>query len=342
MRRRLNREEFLADLGVDLELQPAFLWPVFGRYELLDGQDNRRLLPDAPTDIQAAVRSAIEAAAGSSQDAKFPYFRAAEDNLIELYEPLSEVPHLFLEFSRAGERDDPEALRDWIAKRGLLGLHRIEPDKRPLSGIMDHGYSPAGGPGDALPSVQFQAWKASQALIAWEAVLSKDKEQLEEALFGRREKLRPLEESRQASRERFKSSARSSGTPYADALLNVAVLETAQIVQEAVEAFAYPSLELDFPRQPDAPYGPELLRRTWRPRNLLGAIYLQFYWLITSTGELSRCKQCNRLLLSGAPPISAAGKIRKPRKDKEFCDSRCRQNYHYHARLKPARQGKKP
>jgi len=63
-------------------------------------------------------------------------------------------------------------------------------------------------------------------------------------------------------------------------------------------------------------------------------MYLQFFWLITSSGYLSHCRHCGRII-SYAPPLSA-GKARKPHKDKEFCDSRCRQNYHYHNRIKPA------
>jgi hypothetical protein len=77
------------------------------------------------------------------------------------------------------------------------------------------------------------------------------------------------------------------------------------------------------------------LTSTWRVRNLLGAMYLQFYSLITSTGALSRCKYCNRII-SYAPPMPKSER-RKPRNDKAFCDSRCRQNYHYHNRIKPNR-----
>ena len=66
---------------------------------------------------------------------------------------------------------------------------------------------------------------------------------------------------------------------------------------------------------------------------------LQFYWLITSGGELDHCKYCGRVI-SNAPPVpgSRTVKERKPRSDKTFCNSRCRQNYHYHTRIKPARQ----
>jgi hypothetical protein len=70
------------------------------------------------------------------------------------------------------------------------------------------------------------------------------------------------------------------------------------------------------------------------PRNLLGAMYLQFYWLITS-GDVTRCKFCNGVI-SLAPP-TLGGKGRKVRADEQFCDSHCRQNHHYHTKVKPTR-----
>jgi hypothetical protein len=86
-------------------------------------------------------------------------------------------------------------------------------------------------------------------------------------------------------------------------------------------------------------FSPEGLAATWWPRNLLGAMYLQMYWLMTSSGHLTRCKYCGRIISYVLPvPVGEEHKIRKPRKDKEFCNSRCRQNYHHHNWIKPARQ----
>ena len=87
------------------------------------------------------------------------------------------------------------------------------------------------------------------------------------------------------------------------------------------------------------PLKPGMLKASWWPRNLLGVIYLQFYWLMTSAGELSRCKYCNRIIAYAQPgPDSGQRKLRK---DKEFCDSRCRQNYHYHNRIRPKRNAER-
>ncbi len=340
MRRRLNREDLLSGgLVFAPELQQPFSWPVFGRYELIKDQDgpdplSRGYLEDQLEDL---IESTLEEI-GASHDRKHLYFKVAEDHdSVKFYEPLTDVPHLFLEFARAGEKEDQEALSEWVAKYGLLGLHPRQPHAPRWPGGRDHEYDPAGGPGETLLRVQIEAWNARDALAFWEAALSRDKEQLEEAILGRPETLHLLEESRQVRKTDFESRAKSWGMSYADALLDLAVVGATTIVQDALKRFAYPSLEIDVLQQPlDARYGPEQLRRTWEPRNLLGAMYLQFYWLITSAGDLSRCKHCGRFL-SYAPPISGSGEGRKPRKDKKFCDKRCQQSYHYHNRIKPER-----
>ncbi len=66
------------------------------------------------------------------------------------------------------------------------------------------------------------------------------------------------------------------------------------------------------------------VRSTWRFKNLLGAAYLQMYWLMTSEGELKRCENCGRTV-SLARPYPRG---RKRRRDKRFCDDACRQAHH--------------
>jgi hypothetical protein len=112
-------------------------------------------------------------------------------------------------------------------------------------------------------------------------------------------------------------------------------------VQDALASLVRPSFGTVAPPTVGTPgrwWEPEMLTRSWVPVNLLGAMYLQFYWVMTSTGDLSRCKYCGQLI-SRAPSIADSGQTRKPRNDKEFCNNRCRQNYHYHNRRKAARQG---
>ena len=66
------------------------------------------------------------------------------------------------------------------------------------------------------------------------------------------------------------------------------------------------------------------VRSIWIFDNLLGAAYLQMYWLMTSGGELARCEHCGRLLsLARSRPDG-----RKRRRDRRFCDDACRQAHH--------------
>ena len=122
-------------------------------------------------------------------------------------------------------------------------------------------------------------------------------------------------------------------------LMRRAIVEMWMTVDSALSVFAYPAITYDKESKPmSLALSPDKLKSTWRVRNLLGAVYLQFFWLITSMGDLSRCRHCGRII-SYAPPMPESGR-RKPRSDKVFCNSQCRQNYHYQNRVKPARNPK--
>jgi hypothetical protein len=87
-------------------------------------------------------------------------------------------------------------------------------------------------------------------------------------------------------------------------------------------------------------WAPDSLVRSLYPRNLLGAMYLQFYWLVTSAAELSRCLNCSRII-PHSPPMPESGRVRKTYRNKKFCDERCKQNYHYHNVVKPKRKARR-
>jgi len=68
-------------------------------------------------------------------------------------------------------------------------------------------------------------------------------------------------------------------------------------------------------------------------------MYLQMYQLMISSGKLSRCRHSGRII-SHASPMPGS-KERKTYRNKEFCDNRCRQNYHYHNVVKPKRNARR-
>ena len=62
----------------------------------------------------------------------------------------------------------------------------------------------------------------------------------------------------------------------------------------------------------------------WQFDSLLGAMYLQMWWLIASGESIARCEFCGR-------PVSLARShpgARKRRRDKKFCGDACRQGHH--------------
>jgi hypothetical protein len=327
MWRRLNREDLVEGSGPFLETRGdiEFRWYVYEEYESV-GQDH------------------------------LAYMRAADPSKVKsTYKPLEDSPHLFLEFARLTEqRNLAEALTEWISRRGLLGLHKRERPKynamEPEAGALgfrrerwwtEHDepteYMHEGGPSERISELQGEATSANHVLTNWEAFLSGEPERAEHELLDPF----PQQESdlKQRYRSFIKNRGRALGLTYKESLLYHVGFHACIGVHDVLEAFTYPYLAFDYGNPLERLHGtpgPELAAGSWRPRNLLGAMYLQMYQVMISSGELSQCKYCGRTI-SYAPSLAESAS-RKPRKDKEFCDSRCRQNYHYHNRIKPARQ----
>jgi hypothetical protein len=193
-------------------------------------------------------------------------------------------------------------------------------------------YDDAGGPGETLEAVWEEVYTTNSILALYEAVLNRDHERLDSLLFPPGEDPEWLERSREVTNEIRKES----GSDWIDVLVDRALGQVWEYIM-ALSIFAYPTIS------PTGSFYEQLLtvdrlNASWGVRNLLGAMYLQVFWLVTSAGELARCKYCGRII-SYAPPVQVGDvhNVRKPRRDKEFCDSRCRQNYHYHNRIKPNR-----
>jgi hypothetical protein len=285
------------------------------------------------------------------------YFEA-QGGLVDYYEPLSDTPYLCLELARIAERKEPaEALEQWINRYGLLGLAYERPDLSfidranpnyevyapsgeylPEVVFAPGMYKDFGGPGETLGALKEEVSAASEVLTLYEAALNKDDEKLEQVLLNAHG-----DPQRSEVRKFYvQSKQEMTGSTWIDALVDVALSRVSGLVDERLRLFAYPAISRteSYERQPLTAING--LTMGWFPRNLLGAIYLQFYWLIGSGGDLSRCKQCGRII-SFAPPIpkSWGTTPRKPRSDKEFCSRHCRQNYHYHNVVKPRKQGKR-
>ena len=149
------------------------------------------------------------------------------------------------------------------------------------------------------------------------------------------------------------SRAEGAGASWQETLVDAALYQLVEYASGALTSYCYPVISYPpryshIPEDNAPPITPDQLSRGWGARNLLGAMGLQLYWLITSDGELDRCKYCGRIISHASPvPGGQTTKSRKTRSDKSFCDSRCRQNYHYHNRRKQQRKdsngdGKRP
>jgi hypothetical protein len=109
-------------------------------------------------------------------------------------------------------------------------------------------------------------------------------------------------------------------------LLAFALYEAVQVVNRTVRRFCHRELvpSLEFRKGGHLTVDPTDVKGKWDFSNLLGAMYLQMYWLIEAGDKLTRCKHCNRVISLARP--SPEG--RKPRDDTKFCDSACRQAHY--------------
>jgi hypothetical protein len=213
------------------------------------------------------------------------------------YDPLVDTPDLFLKFARLYQAPNfGEAARQFSQRYGLLhGPWQRQED---------------------LSSFYSEAKRAWNILRQYEAVLNENARAVELLVSqdldeGNRRK-DPMEDYKALGLAELPEEAK---------WLNFAVLKTTCSVGEVVRRLCYPALrfeELTFPQDSSK------IRRTIGFENLLGAMYLQMYWLMTSGGDLARCEYCGRVISLSRPHPEG----RKRRRDKRFCDDACRQAHH--------------
>jgi hypothetical protein len=213
------------------------------------------------------------------------------------FKPLNEAPDLFLKFSRLHRERD-------FAGAALSFSHRYG-----LPCGMAHTGSPNFDPPEELTLKRFleESQKAWVVLSLYESVLNRDeiaaRRLLTEGYFDWLNRRSP---------EDFEPL-----TP-----LQAALAECVSAVHAIVDKSCRQSLWVDCAGipQPD----PSAVKLDWNFDDLLGAMYLQMYWILTSGGNLVRCEHCRRVISLARP----RPKGRKRRRDKRFCDDACRQAHH--------------
>ncbi len=290
------------------------------------------------------------------------YMSADEDaDVIREYEPFLDEPALFLKFADLPSLDDravieledaleqEKALHDWIYDYGLLGLtpsdeaYRVPGSnkriaERPQTSdpwAYANSYDDRGGPEETDKIFTLEQSNANHTLNLYKAALSKDVKELEKLLDfeGTAEEVPEWGEfiDRYFLERRHESRV--------DLLINIATRFVEMAVNRVLEKHTYPSLSFDLSEplaEQEKLRNPQSLTASLWPRNLLGAMYLQFYWIITSSSNPSYCKYCQKPI-SYAPTMPGSGK-RKTYKNKRFCNKQCRQNYNYHHHRKTGRQ----
>lgn len=227
------------------------------------------------------------------------------------YHPLDDAPDLFLKFARLHEDSDFEgtALR-FAHEYGL-------PDG-------EHPFPRPDGVGtdveaDRLSLLRFreEVRRAWVVLAMYEAVLNGDVKTVQR-LFSEHGEGEPFEDPavifgwvppRDAGYRNFALAS----------ALSCAVRVTEQVVQKHCRQ------EMRLAMYPDVKPGPSSITGArWIFDNLLGAMYLQMYWLLLSGNDLARCDSCG----SPIPLHRPRPGRRKPPKHKRFCNDACRQAHH--------------
>ena len=243
-----------------------------------------------------------------------------------VYYPLVEKPDLFLKFARLadeGKLDDAPTIDEldtdrnadvalgWAWEHGTLGLTRVPPDSFGFRGA-----STLGGEADTVAAFAHEAWVANGCLRLYEAATTKE-----------------LNVDVISSYMTPRGKARVGHTParVRAFALDIVATET----QHRIAGDAYPAL-----------YGKVgKFVAGWSFTTLLGAMWLQMFWLLTATEEPQRCKNCDKIIAYEQPDQSVRGTKKNDRSegyrtrvDKKFCGKKCRNRYTYLTKTKPRRQ----
>jgi hypothetical protein len=266
------------------------------------------------------------------------------------YDPLVDTPDLFLKFARLYDQGfSTELILQWVGSYGLLGVGSGE------------GSGWRGGPEETVERFWEEVSWAAGILAMYEIALSGDSANAEKVVpvafpflelaggglepqgwrwelvrevFGevltrellessRRQGLRGIEDFTRKERDltaRFMIEYIDwlYDADYLGYALEFSMGEVGGRMQQGL-CYQRPELVDD-----KGALVPTNVRARWEYENLLGAMYLQMHWLMTSGGQLARCENCGRIIALSRPHPEG----RKRRRDKRFCDDACRQAHH--------------
>jgi hypothetical protein len=222
--------------------------------------------------------------------------------------PLEEAPDLYLRFARLHEEPDFErAALTFAHEHGLIdgttivslspAFERLFPDRMDLSRLFDESR---------------RVWVV---LALYESVLNHDVEQAK-VLISEHEQSTTF--GPYLRHHKMEQTDLTHFPPELELAMEAAVLVAKTVSDRHCTA------QIDFTFDDAVELGPSCIRTYWGFDNLIGAMYLQMYQLMTSGGRLTRCDYCGRMIAhSHTDPRG-----RKRRRDRKYCDDACRQAHH--------------
>lgn len=209
------------------------------------------------------------------------------------YEPLEETPDLFIKFARLHKEssDFERAALEWSRKYGLpedrYGEEEFK-NKMPLA---------------LLWAESSHAWVV---LTIYEAALRCDEQAVRSLLTCSTYRDDPL------VKVLLPHLTDSRLANYLAPLM--CVFEVSETTNDLCRQYLVPRL-----RGGAVPLQ-SAIRIKWVFRNLLGAMYLQMFWLMAAGDHVARCEYCGQTISHASPHPEG----RKRRSDRRFCDDACR------------------
>lgn len=262
---------------------------------------------------------------------KFANLSAVEDqDNYRAYKPFEDSSGLFRKFAELhiGDRS-PDVALEWAHTHAPLSCHlAISLDR--------HGYVQDGldDPRDYVDDFFEEVDRAATVLALYEAVLERDREKARLTV-----EQGPSPFAKVLYEELW--NWEEEDEKHFDGILGFALHAVAFEVTRMVRTYASRNFSM--------PPGRALFSRVnwgWSFDNLLGAMYLQMYWLLEAgENNVTHCKSCGATIkLTASKPTSTdPSKTRKVRSDRQFCDNngRCQQSYNYRTKGKHKRKAKR-
>jgi hypothetical protein len=288
MRRRLGLADFKEPHAAVFEARASGLWAKCDRYEIRGSE-----IAAAPDRMRGLERGLKE----------------EDDEGWSTYDPINDVPDLFLRFARLyGEPDFDRAALEFANRYGLPSGE----DESPAA------FGEAGYDTEALnwrlSRFHHEARRAWVVLALYEAVLN-DEDQTVRQVLSEHGDIEPF--------GGFLVILEWGPHGHQNYTLAIGLRCVLGATEEVVHKYCRQQVRLHM--SPDErPSVSNEMDVSWTYDTLLGAMYLQMYWLIASSESTTRCEHCGRMISLGRPHPDG----RKRRRDKRFCNDACRQAHH--------------